>query len=62
MVQAVNNPPAMQEKQETQLQIPGSERPLEGGDGNAFPYSYLENTMDIRDWQAIINGITKSLS
>ena len=62
MAQAVKNPPAMQETQETQLQIPGSGRSLEGGNGNAFQYSYLENPMDIRDWQATIHGVTKSLS
>ena len=48
--------------QETLGSIPGSGRSLEGGNGNAFQYSYLENPMDIRDWQATIHGVTKSLS
>ena len=49
MAQMVKNLPAMQE---TWVQSLGWENPLEGGHGNPFQYSYLENPMDRGDWQA----------
>ena len=40
--------------------IPGSGRSPGGGHGNPLQYSYLENPMDRRAWQAMVHGITKS--
>ena len=48
--------PAMQE---TQLQTLGREDPLEKGKAPT-PDSCLENSMDIRAWQATIHGAAKS--
>ena len=40
--------------------IPGSGR--SPGEGNGYPLQYtcLENSMDRRDWQAIVHGVVKS--
>ena len=40
--------------------ILGWERSPGEGNGNPLQYSYLENSMDIRTWQATIHGVTKS--
>ena len=40
--------------------IPGSGISLEGGNGNPLQYSWLENFMDSRAWQAIVHGVAKS--
>ena len=40
--------------------ISGSGISLEGGNGNPLQYSWLENFMDSRAWQAIVHGVTKS--
>ena len=40
--------------------IPGLGRSPEGGNGNPFPYSCLENAMDRGAWWAIVHGVTKS--
>ena len=40
--------------------ILGWERCPGEGNGNPLQYSCLENSMDIRTWQAIIHGVTKS--
>ena len=40
--------------------IPGLERSPEGGHGNPFQYSCLENPMDREAWQATGYRITKS--
>ena len=40
--------------------IPGWERSPEGGNGNPFQYSCLENPMDRGTWQAIVHGVEKS--
>ena len=40
--------------------IPGSGRFPEGGNGNLFQYSCLENSTDRRAWWATVQGITKS--
>ena len=45
--------------QETQLQTLGREDPLEKGKAPT-PDSCLENSMDIRAWQATIHGAAKS--
>ena len=39
--------------------IPGSERPLGGGNGNPLQYSCLEHPMDREAWWATVQGITK---
>ena len=31
------------------------------GNGNAFQYSYLENTMDRGAWRATVHGVSKEL-
>ena len=40
--------------------IPGSGRYPGEGNGNPFQYSYLENPMDRRTWQATVRGVAKS--
>ena len=40
--------------------IPESGRSPEEGSGNPIQYSFLENSMDRRDWQATLQGIAKS--
>ena len=42
--------------------IPGSGRYPGGGNGNPLQYSCLENSMDRGAWQAIVHGVTKSLT
>ena len=39
--------------------ILGSGRSLEGGNGNSFQYSCLENPMDRGTWQDTVHGVTK---
>ena len=39
--------------------IPGLGRFPGEGNVNTLQYSYLENPMDRRAWQAMINGVTK---
>ena len=39
---------------------PGLGRFPEGGNGNPFQYSCLENPMDRGAWQATVHGVTKS--
>ena len=40
--------------------IPGMGRSPEGGHGNPLQYSCLENPMDRRDWQAIVQRAAES--
>ena len=40
--------------------IPGSERSLAGGNGNAFKCSCLENPMDKGAWWATVHRVTES--
>ena len=42
--------------------VPGLGRFPGEGSGNPFRYSCLENPMDGGAWQAIVHGITKSLT
>ena len=59
--QQVQNPPAMQETQETQVQlIPGLGRSTAGGHSNPLQYSCLGNTMDRGVWWAVVCGVAKS--
>ena len=56
----VKNPPAdAGDKRDAGL-IPESERSPEGGQGNPFQYSCLENLMDRGTWWAIVHGVAKS--
>ena len=48
--------------QETWVQSLGQEDSLGEGNGNSLQYSCLENSMDRGAWQAIIYGVTKSLT
>ena len=41
--------------------VPGSGSSPEGGRGNPFQYSCLENPMDRGAWQAIVHEIIKEL-
>ena len=52
----VKNPPA--NAGDASL-IPGSGRCIGEGNGNPCQYSYLENPMDRRAWQAIIHGVAR---
>ena len=40
--------------------IPGSGRSPREGNGNPLQYFCLENSMDGRDWYAIVHGVAKS--
>ena len=42
--------------------IPGLGRSPGGGNDNPIQYSCLENSIDIRAWQATVQGVTKSLT
>ena len=58
---AVENPSAMQEPLETQVQIPGSGRSPRAGHGNpVLQYSCLENPMDRGTWRATVCRVAKS--
>ena len=41
--------------------IPGSGRSLGEENGYSFQYSYLENSIDRGDWQAMVHGGHKKL-
>ena len=61
VVQWVQNPPAMQETQETwQGSILERKRCPGGGHGNPLQYSCLEHPMDTGDWQTTVHRVTKS--
>ena len=40
--------------------IPGLERSAGEGNGNLLQYSFLENPMDRKAWQATVHGVAKS--
>ena len=40
--------------------IPGLGRSPGVGNGKPFQYSFLANSMDRGDWQAIVHGVAKS--
>ena len=54
----VENPPANERDAGS---IPGLGRSPDGGNGNPFPYSNLENPMDRGAWQATVYGVSKEL-
>jgi len=60
MAQAIKNPPAMQETQETWVQYLGQEDPLEEENGNPIQYSCLKNAMDKGARWATVQRVTKS--
>ena len=45
-----------------QVQFLDREDPLEGEHGNSLQYSCLENLMDRKAWQAIVQKVAKSRS
>ena len=60
VVLVVKNPPANAGDIRDAGLIPGSGRSLEGGHGNPFQYSCLENPMDRGAWWATVHGVTES--
>ena len=40
--------------------IPGSGRSPGEGNGNPLQYSCLENSVDVRAWQALVHGVAES--
>ena len=56
----VKYPPANAEDLKDVGPIPGLRRSPEERNDNPFPYSCLENPMDIGAWQAAVNGVAKS--
>ena len=59
MALVVKNPPPMQEMQETGVQSPGGEDPLEEGTATLLQYSCLEPPMDRGAWRATVHGVAK---
>ena len=62
MTQQIKNPPAMQEKQEAWVQIPGSGRSIGGGNGNTLQYSCQNKSHGQRSLagvQRVANSHTK---
>ena len=58
----VKDPPANARDVRDKDLIPELGRSPGGGHGDRLPYSCLENLMDGRAWQAIVYGVTKSLT
>ena len=58
----IKNPPANSGNTRDLGLTPGSGRSSRIGNGNPLQYSCLENSMDRGAWQAIVHGITKSLT
>ena len=56
----MKNPPANAGNARDVGLIPGLGKSYGEGNGNSLQYSYLENSMDRGDWQAIVHGVTKS--
>ena len=57
MAQWVKNPLAKKEMQADTGSIPGSGRSPEGGHGNPFQYSCLDNPIDRGGWWATVIGL-----
>ena len=53
----VKNPPANAEDTGDADSIPGSGRSPGEGNGNPLQYSFLENPIDRRAWQATVHGV-----
>ena len=60
MAQQVQNLPAMQKQQETQVRSLGQEDPLQVGMATHSSYSSLENPMDRGAWWATVHGAAKN--
>ena len=60
MAQQVQNLPAMQKQQETQVRSLGQEDPLQDGMSTHSIYSCLENPMDRGAWWATVHGAAKN--
>ena len=56
----MKNPPANAGNARDVGLIPGLGKSYGEGNGNSLQYSYLENSMDRGDWQAIVHGVEKS--
>ena len=56
----VKNPPTNAGDAKDSVLMPGSGKSPGGGNDNSLQYTYLENSMDRRTWQAIVHGVTKS--
>ena len=56
----VEDPPAVQETKEMQVQSLGWEDPLEEENGNLLQDSCLKNPTDKRAWQAIVQRVAGS--
>ena len=55
----VKNPPDNAGDARDQGSISGSGRSPGEGNGSPLQYSYLENPMDRRAWQATVHGVTR---
>ena len=56
----VKNPPANAGDVRDVGSIPGWRRSSRIGNGNSIQYSFLENSMDRRAWQATVHGVAKT--
>ena len=56
----IKNPPANAGEARDMGLIPGLGMCPEGGNGNPFQYSCLENPMDREDYRATVHGVAKS--
>ena len=56
----VKNPPANAGDVRDVGLIPGWRRSSGIGNGNSLQYSFLENSMDRRAWQATVHGVAKT--
>ena len=56
----VKNPPANAGDRRQNFPIPGSGRIPEGGHGNPFQYSCLDNSRDRAAWQVMVHRVPKS--
>ena len=59
VVSVVKNSPANSGDLREEGVIPGLERSPGGGHGNPLQYSFLENPMDRRGWQATVYGVAE---
>ena len=59
VVSVLKNSPANAGNLREEGLIPGLERSPGGGHGNPLQYSFLENPMDRRGWQATVYGVAE---
>ena len=60
VVLVLKDPPANAGDARDVGSIPGSERSSEGGNGNPFQYSCLDNPMDRGTWLDTVHGVAKN--